>query len=89
MVKHADIEEAASENKLKRTWKAIAESLNEVTASIWNATCAVFQGCKRCNICFQAQSLCNLIEERDKVFVKDWESNEWKVLHIKDGVQTM
>ena len=39
---HVDIEEATSENKLKQMWKAIAESLNEVTASIENATCAVF-----------------------------------------------
>ena len=66
-------------------WKAIAKSLNEVTASIENATCAVFRGCKRCDIHFHGQSLHNLVEERDEVFVKNWESDEWKVLHIKDG----
>ena len=68
-------------------WKAIAKSLNEVTASIENATCAMFRGHKRCDIYFHGQSLYNLVEERDEVFVKDWESDEWKVLHIKNGVR--
>lgn len=86
---HVDIEEATSENKLKQMWKAIAKSLNEVTALIENATCAVFQGYKRCDIYFHGQSLYNLVEEWDEVFVKDWESDEWKVLHIKDGIRTM
>ena len=84
---HVDIEEATSENKLKQMWKAIAVSLNEVMASIENATCAVFRGCKRCNIHFHGQSLCNLVEEQDEVFVKDWESDKWKALHIKDGIR--
>ena len=87
---HVDIEEATSENKLKRMWKAIAKSMNEVTASIENATCAVFRGYKRYDVYFHGQSLYNLVDERhDAVFVKNWESDEWKVLHIKDGVRTM
>ena len=84
---HVDVEEATSENKLKQMWKAIAVSLNEVVASIENATCAVFRGHKRCEIDFCGQSLCNLVEERDKVFVKDWESDEWKALLIEDGIR--
>ena len=84
---HVDIEEATSENKLKRMWKAIAKSLNEVTASIENATCAVFRGYKRYDIFFHRQSLYNLVEDRDAVIVKDWESDEWKVLYIKDGLR--
>ena len=83
-----DIQEAMSENKLKRMWKAIAKSLNEVTASIENATCAVFRGHKRYDIYFHGQSLYNLVEDRDALFVKDWESDEWNVLHIRDGVRT-
>ena len=71
-------------------WKVIVKLLNEATASIENATCAVFQGHKRCKVHFHGQSLHNLVDERhDAAFVKDWESDEWKVLHIKDGVQTM
>ena len=84
---HLNIEEATSENKLKRMWKAIAKSMNEVPASIENATCAMFRGTKRYDIYFHGQSLYNLVEDSDLVRVRDWESDDWKNLHIKDGVR--
>lgn len=84
---HINIEEATSENKLKRMWKAIAKSMNEVPASIENGTCAMFRGTKRYDIYFHGQSLYNLVEDSDIVRVRDWESDDWKNLHIKDGVR--
>ena len=84
---HLNIEEATSENKLKRMWKAIAKSMNEVPASIENATCAMFRGTKRYDIYFHGQSLYNLVEDSDLVRVRDWESDDWETLYIKNGIR--
>ena len=84
---HVDIEEATSENKLKWIWKAITKSLNEVTASIKNATCPVFRGYKRYNIYFNGQNLHNLIEDRDAVFVKDWDPMNGRCCTLKMGCE--
>ena len=77
---NVDTEDVTAEKKIKQLWKAIAKSLNEMPATIENATCAVFRGQKRCDICFEKQSLCNLTDNSDKVLVKTWGSMDWKML---------
>ena len=81
---HLNIDEAMTAWKIKRMWKAIAQSLDEVPATIENATCAMFRGAKTHDIFFEGQHLCNLEPKGNAVRVKEWESNIWTDLDIDD-----
>ena len=79
-----NIDQAMTAWKIKRMWKAIAPSLDEVPATMENTTCAMFRAQKKHDICFIGQHLYNLEPEGKTVKIKEWESNVWKDFIIDD-----
>ena len=64
-----------------KAWRFIAISWGDLSASIENGSCGTFRRSPKNDVFFYGQNLYNLQCDNDDIWVKGFESEDWKILY--------
>ena len=65
-----------------KAWRFIAISWGDLSASIENGSCGTFRRSPKNDVFFYGQNLYNLQCDNDDIWVKGFESEDWKILYL-------